>query len=107
MRSAECLDVHYFALLIGVGATSINPYIALESLADRQERGLFGNRRLEDCEARYRGAVDAGLLKILSKMGILVLSSYRSGYNFEAVGLSRALVVDFFPGMTARLSGSG
>ena len=107
VRAAECLDVHYFAVLIGVGTTTINPYIAFESLADRQERGLFGNLSLEDCEARYRRAVDAGLLKILSKMGISVLSSYRSGYNFEAVGLSRALVADFFPGMTARLSGIG
>ena len=107
VRAAECLDVHYFAVLIGVGTTTINPYLALESLADRQERGLFGNRSLADCEERYRSAVDAGLLKILSKMGISVLSSYRSGYNFEAVGLSRALVADFFPGMTARLSGIG
>ena len=102
VRAAECLDVHYFAVLIGVGTTAINPYLALESLADRQERGLFGTRSLADCEDRYRRAVDAGLLKILSKMGISVLSSYRSGYNFEAVGLSRALVADFFPGMTAR-----
>ncbi len=107
VRAAECLDVHYFAVLIGVGATTINPYVALESLADRQERGLFGNRSLAECEERYRSAVDAGLLKILSKMGISVLSSYRSGYNFESVGLSRALVADFFPGMTARLSGIG
>ncbi len=107
VRAAECLDVHYFAVLIGVGATTINPYLALESVADRQERGLFGDRSLAECERRFRNAVDSGLLKILSKMGISVLSSYRSGYNFEAVGLSRALVADFFPGMTARLSGIG
>ena len=107
VRTAECLDVHYFAVLIGVGATTVNPYLAFESVADRWERGLFGDRSLAECERRYREAVDSGLLKILSKMGISVLSSYRSGYNFEAVGLSRALVADFFPGMTARLSGIG
>jgi glutamate synthase (NADPH/NADH) large chain len=107
VRAAECLDVHYFAVLIGVGATTVNPYLALESVADRHERGLFGDLSLADCERRFRAAIDAGLLKILSKMGISVLSSYRSGYNFEAVGLSRALVADFFPGMTARLSGIG
>ncbi len=107
VRAAECLDVHHFAVLIGIGVTTINPYLALESVAERHERGLFGAMSLADCERRYREAVDAGLLKILSKMGISVLSSYRSGYNFEAVGLSRALVADFFPGMTARLSGIG
>ena len=107
VRAAECLDVHYFAVLIGVGTTTVNPYLALESVADRRERGLFGDRSLAECGRRFRNAVDSGLLKILSKMGISVLSSYRSGYNFEAVGLSRALVADFFPGMTARLSGIG
>src|SRR3546814_18639178 len=57
--------------------------------------------------ARYREAVDGGLLKIMSKMGISVISSYRGGYNFEALGLSRALVADLFPGMPSRISGMG
>ena len=52
-------------------------------------------------------AIEAGLLKIMSKMGISVISSYRGGYNFEALGLSRALVADYFPGMTSRISGIG
>ena len=107
VRSAECLDVHYFSVLIGVGATTINPYLALEVIADRQERGLFGNLDLVSCCERYREAVDSGLLKIMSKMGIGVLSSYRGGYNFEAVGLSRTLVAEFFPGMASRISGIG
>ena len=47
----------------------------------------------------HKSAVEAGLLKILSKMGISVISSYRGGYNFEAVGLSRAMAAEFFPGM--------
>ena len=107
IRSAECLDVHYFAVLIGVGATTINPYLAQEVIADRQARGLFGDLDIKTCVTRYKEAVDAGLLKIMSKMGISVLSSYRGGYNFEAVGLSRTLVAEFFPGMVSRISGIG
>ena len=56
---------------------------------------------------RYRDAIDAGLLKIMSKMGISVVSSYRGGLNFEAVGLSRAMVAEYFPGMQSRISGIG
>ncbi len=55
----------------------------------------------------FKGAIEAGLLKIISKMGISVISSYRGGYNFEAVGLSRALAAEFFPGMPSRISGIG
>jgi len=107
VRSGECLDVHYFAVLIGVGATTVNAYLALETIADRHRRGLFANRTLEECLARYTTAVGNGLLKVMSKMGISVIASYRGGYNFEAVGLSRALVAEFFPSMTSRISGIG
>jgi glutamate synthase (NADPH) large chain len=107
VRSAECLDTHYFAVLIGVGATTVNAYLTHEAIADRQARGLFGARDAENCVARYVKAMSDGLLKIMSKMGISVISSYRGGYNFEAVGLSRALVADFFPGMPTKISGMG
>lgn len=107
VRSAECLDTHYYAVLIGVGATTVNAYLAEASIADRQARGLFGDLSLAECLERHRKAIDEGLLKILSKMGIAVISSYRGGYNFEAVGLSRALVNDLFPGMPAKISGEG
>ena len=107
VRAAECLDPHYFAVLIGVGATTVNAYLAEAAIADRHARGLFGSRSLDECIARYRTAIDEGLLKIMSKMGIAVISSYRGGYNFEAVGLSRALVNDLFPGMPAKISGEG
>ena len=107
VRSGECMDVHYFAVLIGVGATTVNAYLAQESLADRHARGLFGNVPLESCVRRYQQAVDMGLLKIISKMGISIISSYRGGYNFEALGLSRSLVSEFFPGMNSRISGIG
>ncbi len=107
VRAAECVDVHAFAVLIGVGATTINAYLAQESIADRQRRGLFGATTLGEAVRRYKKAVDKGLLKVMSKMGISVVSSYRGGYNFEAIGLSRALVAEFFPGMQSRISGIG
>ncbi|MCS6854895.1 MAG: glutamate synthase-related protein, partial [Elioraea sp.] len=107
VRSAETLDVHAVAVLIGVGATTVNPWLAQESIADRHRRGLFGEMSLKTALARYKKALDKGLLKIMSKMGISVLSSYRGGYNFEAIGLSRALVAEFFPGMQSRISGIG
>ncbi len=107
IRSAECLDVHYFAVLIGVGATTVNAYLAQEAIADRHRRGLFGDMSLKAAVQRYKKAVDKSLLKIMSKMGISVISSYRGGLNFEAIGLSRALVAEFFPGMQSRISGIG
>ena len=107
VRCAECLDTHYFAVLIGVGATTINAYLAQEGIADRQRRGLFGDISVKEAVYRFKKAVDKGLLKIMSKIGISVISSYRGGYNFEAIGLSRALVAEFFPGMQSRISGIG
>ncbi len=106
VRSAECVDPHYFAVLIGCGATVVNAYLAEDSLADRIDRGLLDGTLTENV-ARYREAIDQGLLKIMAKMGISVISSYRGGLNFEAVGLSRAMVAEFFPGMTSRISGIG
>ncbi|WP_171230208.1 glutamate synthase large subunit [Ruegeria sp. HKCCA4008] len=106
VRSAECVDPHYFAVLIGCGATVVNAYLAEDSLADRIDRGLLDGTLTENV-ARYREAIDQGLLKIMAKMGISVISSYRGGLNFEAVGLSRAMVAEYFPGMTSRISGIG
>ena len=107
VRSAECLDTHYFAVLIGVGATTVNAWLAEASIGDRHARGLFDDLSLDASVANYVKAIGEGLLKIMSKMGIAVISSYRGGYNFEAVGLSRALVDDLFPGMPAKISGEG
>ncbi|MGN6376482.1 MAG: glutamate synthase large subunit [Sphingomonas sp.] len=107
VRTSECLDTHYYAVLIGVGATTVNAYLAEAAILDRQARGLFGDLTPEQCLANHRTAIGEGLLKIMSKMGIAVISSYRGGYNFEAVGLSRALVNDLFPGMPTKISGEG
>ena len=107
VRSGEALDTHYFAVLIGVGATAVNAYLAEAAIIDRHERGLFPGFTTDECLERYREAIGQGLLKIMSKMGISILSSYRGGYNFEAVGLSRSLCREHFPGLITRISGIG
>jgi len=107
IQSAECLDIHYYAVLLGVGATSINAYMAQQAIAERHQKGLFKNLTYEQCVERYIDTVKKGILKIMSKMGISVVSSYRGGCNFEAVGLSRSLMAEYFPTMTSRISGIG
>jgi len=107
VQTSEVLDTHSFAVLLGVGATTVNPYIALDSIYQRYKKKLFGGISFEECVKRYVKSIDNGLLKIMSKMGISVLSSYRGGCNFEAVGLSRSLVAEYFPEMISRISGIG
>ena len=107
VQSGELLDTHSFAVLLGVGATTINPYIAFDSIYQRYNKKLFGKLTFEKCVQNYIKSLNNGLLKIMSKMGISVLSAYRGGCNFEAVGLSRALVAEYFPGMVSRISGIG
>ena len=107
VECSDALDTHSFAVLIGVGATTVNPYLAIDSIFQRYEKKLFGKSDFIECVKRFKKSIDAGLLKIMSKMGISVISSYRGGCNFEAVGLSRAIVSDYFPGMSSRISGIG
>ena len=107
VQSAECLDTHYFAVLIGVGATTVNPYLAQECIRERHEKGLFKDYTYEECVERYKKAVDQGLLKIMAKLGISVVSAYRGGFNFEVVGLSRSMVNEYFIGVQSRISGIG
>ncbi len=107
VECSDALDTHSFAVLIGVGATTVNPYLAIDSIYQRFEKKLFGKSDFESCVVKFKKSIDAGLLKIMSKMGISVISSYRGGCNFEAVGLSRAIVSDYFPGTSSRISGIG
>ena len=107
VQSGEALDTHSFATLIGVGATTVNPYLAFDSLFQRYEKKLFGQYSFDECIQRYINSINAGLLKIMSKMGISVLSSYRGGCNFETVGLSRTIVNEYFPGVISKISGIG
>lgn len=107
VRTAECFDPHYFAILIGCGASTVNAWLAQEAIADRHARGLFPDFDLQTCINRFRTAIDEGLLKIMSKMGVSVLSSYRGGCMFEAVGLSRSVAREYFTSLTSRISGIG
>ena len=107
IETSETLDTHSFAVLIGVGATTINPYLTIDSIYQRYEKKLFGKLEFNTCVDRFKKSIENGLLKIMSKMGISVISAYRGGCNFETVGLSRALVSDYFPGMVSRISGIG
>ena len=107
VQTGDALDTHSFATLIGVGATTVNPYLAFDSLYQRYSKKLFGNFSFDECVSRYIKSVNLGLLKIMSKMGISVLSSYRGGCNFETVGLSRTIVKDYFPGVISKISGIG
>jgi len=105
IQSGECLDTHYFAILIGMGATSVNAYLAQEAITYRFQNNLFNNMKYEECVKRYTRSVKNGILKIMSKMGISVVSSYRGGGNFEAIGLSKKLIKSYFPTITSRISG--
>jgi len=107
VRSAEAIDAHAFAVLVGCGATAVNAWLAQESFLERLESGRYPGLSLRDACLNHRAAVEAGLMKILAKKGISVISAYRGALEFEALGLSRALVAEFFPGMTSRISGVG
>ena len=106
-QTGEALDTHSFATLIGVGATTVNPYLALDSLHQRFEKKLFGKFSYDECIERFIQSVNYGLLKIMSKMGISVISSYRGVCNFETVGLSRTVASEYFPGVLSKISGIG
>ena len=101
VESGEVREVHHFAVLLGYGATAVNPYLALAAVSS-----LFPENKVA-AAANYVQAVDKGLLKIMSKMGISTLRSYRSAQIFEAVGLSKEVIDCCFPGTPSRVGGLG
>ncbi len=107
VRTDECSDVHALAVMIGSGATVVHPALAEDTIRARHARGLLGSVAIEESLEHLREAMGQGLLKIMAKMGISVVSAYRGGLNFEAIGLSRALAAEFFPGLPSRVSGVG
>ncbi len=106
VETAEPREVNHFALLLGYGASVINPYMAFATIDLMVKEGKIN---LEYTEARknYIKAVDKGLLKIMSKMGISTLRSYHGAQMFEAIGVSRDLIDKYFKGTVSRLSGIG
>ena len=99
VESGEVLEVHHFAVLLGFGATAINPYLALGTVAE-----LAGKDAVE-YSSNYVSAVCKGIMKIMSKMGISTLRSYRSAKIFEAVGLGTQIMRDYFPGVVSPVGG--
>src|SRR5213079_3304444 len=101
-------EVMHFALLIGYGASAINPYLAIETLEDLAMRGYLPGGMTPDVAVKhFIKAVNKGLLKTFSKMGISTLQSYRGAQVFEAIGLNQDLVDAYFAGTTSRIGGVG
>ncbi|WP_219341244.1 glutamate synthase large subunit, partial [Nevskia soli] len=108
IESGEPREVMHYALLIGYGASAVNPYLALETLEDLVvDRLLPENITVAKATANYIKAVNKGLLKIFSKMGISTLQSYRGAQVFEALGLNKTLIDQYFTGTTSRIEGIG
>ena len=106
VETGEAREVHDFALLIGYGAAAVNPYLALDAVRALVERGQVPGP-VADATARYLHAVEEGLLKIMSKMGISTVQSYRGAQIFEAVGLSAELIARGFGKTPSRIGGVG
>ncbi len=106
LESGEPREVMHFALLLGYGATAINPYLAFETISALKEDGcLPEGMALADALENYIHAIEKGLLKIFSKMGISTLRSYRGAQIFEALGLSQDLVDAYFYPTPTRIGG--
>src|SRR3984957_11243298 len=106
VESGEPREVRDFALLLGSGASAVNPYLAIETLEDLHKHGAFPSDSTWDKVFKsFMKAVDKGLLKTFSKMGISTLQSYQGAQIFEVVGLSRSLVDRYFTGTASRIEG--
>ncbi|HEY7333537.1 MAG TPA: glutamate synthase large subunit [Bryobacteraceae bacterium] len=106
IESGEPREVMHFCLLIGYGASAVNPYLAIETLEDLESRGRMGVS-FETALKNYKKSVNKGLLKVFSKMGISTLQSYRGAQVFEAIGLNKSLVEKYFTGTASRIEGVG
>ncbi len=104
VETGEAREVHHFCMLAGYGAEAVNPYLAFETLAEICDR-LPGETTAEDAQSAYIGAIGKGILKVMSKMGISTYQSYCGAQIFDAVGLSRAFVDEYFPGTATAVEG--
>jgi glutamate synthase (NADPH/NADH) large chain len=107
VEAGDVREVHHVALLIGYGAAAVNPYLAMESVEDLVRRGVIGEVTPEKAVANLIKALGKGVLKVMSKMGISTVASYRGAQVFEAIGLDSGLVERYFTGTTSQLGGVG
>ena len=105
VETGEARNPHHFAVLIGLGATAVYPYLAYESLAHMVNAGAI-TKPLRVVMSNFRNGINKGLYKIMSKMGISCVSSYRCAHLFEVVGMNSELVNLCFPGITSRVEGA-
>ncbi len=108
VEAGDVWETHHFACLIGFGATAINPYLALSSIREMKMSGkLQTELDVDDLKKNYVKAVNEGLLKVFSKMGISTLQSYQGAQIFEIIGINKAVVDAYFTGATSRIEGMG
>ncbi len=106
-ETAQAWDIHHYAVAIGYGAAAVHPYGALETIAWAQATGTLKGVTVEQAWANYKKSVEDGILKIMSKMGISCVSSYRGAQIFEAIGLSGEVIDTCFTGTVSRIGGIG
>ncbi len=107
IESGEPREVHHFAMLIGYGASAINPYLAFESIEVQIAQGLWSNISVDEAIHNYVKACTKGVVKVLSKMGISTIQSYHGAQVFEAIGLNQAFLERYFTGTSSKLQGMG
>ncbi|MDC3376605.1 glutamate synthase large subunit [Candidatus Nanopelagicales bacterium] len=107
VEAGDIREVHHVALLVGYGAAAINPYLALETVEDLVHRHVIEGVSVEKAVRNYIKAMGKGLLKVMSKMGVSTVASYRGAQIFEAIGLSQELVDAYFTGTVTKLGGIG
>ncbi|HUC92641.1 MAG TPA: glutamate synthase large subunit [Paenibacillus sp.] len=107
LESGEPREVHHFALLLGYGVSAVNPYLAFETLDDMIRQGLLRGVTHEKAVKNFIKAATKGVVKILSKMGISTVQSYRGAQIFEAVGLREDVIDEFFTWTPSRIGGIG
>ncbi|SDN23035.1 glutamate synthase (NADPH/NADH) large chain [Cryobacterium flavum] len=107
VEAGDVREVHHVALLMGYGASAVNPYLAMETCEDLVRSGIITNVTPEKAVRNVIKALGKGVLKIMSKMGISTVSSYAGAQTFEAVGLAQSFVDQYFTGTTSKLGGVG
>ena len=105
--SGEPREVHHFAMLIGFGAEAVCPYMALSSVRQMARKGMITDISELEAENRYIQSIGYGLLKVMSKMGISTLQSYRGAQIFEALGIGQEVIDEYFCGTSSRIGGIG
>ena len=105
VQTAECVDPHDLATLVGMGADTVNPYLAEATILSKHYDGDLSNITADKALGNYTKAMEAGLLKVMSKMGISDVSSYRGARLFSALGLSKNMLAEYFPGVPSALDG--